>query len=205
MCGQQWAKEVDRDGRENFWHWNDRSDRVIESHYLRYGIRYQWKEAQLCQSAEDRRIRWTTYQNLSLWFDTWEVFLIQYQYGFASVSQTGELVIEEQMKKEMDETCLSLDGSNGNRGGCPTVTYYDVCFPQLGKATSKSALTTTMISESTAAGEPLPPHFQFQTLVQSAKAEAIRIETIQYMLDIKGKFGHESDQSFLISLGLHQR
>ena len=130
------------------------------------------------------------------------------RYGFATTSQTGELVIEEQMKKRilnMDETCLSLDGSNGNRGGRPTVTYYDVRFPQLGKATSKSALTTTMISGSTAAGEPLPPHFQFQTSAQSAEAEAIRIETIRYMLDVKGTFGHESEQSFPISLGLNHK
>ncbi len=81
---------------------------------------------------------------------------------------------------------MSLDGNNGNRGGRPTVTYYDVRFPQLGKVTSKLALTTTMISRSTAAGEPLPPHFQFQTTVQTAEAEAIRIETIRYMLDDLG-------------------
>ena len=38
--------------------------------------------------AEDRRIRWTTYQNLALWFDSWEAFLIEY--GFAIISETGE-------------------------------------------------------------------------------------------------------------------
>jgi len=66
---------------------------------------------------EDRRIRWTTYQNLGLWFDSWEAFLIDY--GFATISQTRELIIEETMKKRilnLDETCLSLDGGNGNRG-----------------------------------------------------------------------------------------
>ena len=47
--------------------------------------------------AEDRRIRWTTYQNLALWFDSWEAFLIEY--GFAIISETGEL-IEETMKKD---------------------------------------------------------------------------------------------------------
>ena len=51
----------------------------------------------------------------------------------------------------------------------------------------------------------LPPHFQFQTLAQSAEAEAIRIETIRYMLDVKGKFGHESEQSFPVSLGLNHK
>jgi hypothetical protein len=155
--------------------------------------------------AEDCRIRWTTYQNLALWFDSWEAFLIDY--AFVIISETGELIFEETMKKilNLDETCLSLDGNNGNRGGRPTVTYFDVRFPQLGKATSKSALTTTMISGSTAAGEPLLPHFQFQMSAQTAEAEAIRIETTRYMLDVRGTFGHESKQSFPISLGLNHK
>jgi hypothetical protein len=62
-----------------------------------------------------------------------------------------------------------------------------------------------MISGSTAAGELLPPHFQFQTSAQTAEAEAIRIETIRYMLDVQGTFGHESEQSFPISLGLNHK
>ncbi len=85
----------------------------------------------------------------------------------------------------LDETNMSLDGSNGNCGGRPTATYCDLRFPQLGKATSKSALSTTMMSGSTVAGKPLPPHFQFQTAVQSAEGEAIRIECICYMLDVQ--------------------
>ena len=112
------------------------------------------------------------------------------------------------MKKRianLDETCLSLDGSNSNRGGRLTATYYDVQFPQLEKATSKSALTTTMISGSTAAGEPLPPHFQFQTSAHTAETEAIRIETTRYMLNVRGTFGHQSEQSFPISLGLNSK
>jgi hypothetical protein len=46
--------------------------------------------------AEDRRIRWTTYQNLALWFDSWEAFLINY--GFTIISRIGELIIEETIK-----------------------------------------------------------------------------------------------------------
>ncbi len=84
--------------------------------------------------AEDRRIRWTTNQNLDLWFDSWETFVVEY--GFATINEDGSLNFPEKMKARiinMDETCLSLDGSNSNRGGRPTVTYHDVCFPQLGK------------------------------------------------------------------------
>ncbi len=32
-------------------------------------------------AAEEWRVRWTTYQNLSLWFDSWERFLLDYGFG----------------------------------------------------------------------------------------------------------------------------
>ena len=62
-----------------------------------------------------------------------------------------------------------------------------------------------MITGSTAAGEPLPPHFQFQTSAQTDEAEAIRIEAMRYMLDVRGTFGHKSEQSFPISFGLNSK
>ncbi len=82
-------------------------------------------------------------------------------YGFATTnSLTGQLVIPENTKKRIlnvDKLCLLLNESNGNSGGCPTVTYYNFFFPQFGKMMSKSALMTTMISRSNVAGEPIPP------------------------------------------------
>jgi hypothetical protein len=156
--------------------------------------------------AEDHRIRWTTYQNLELWHDSWDDFLVQY--GFTTVDATGTVTVKEELKGRiinMDETCLSLDGSNGNRGGRPTVTYHDIRFPHLGQATSKSALATTMICGSNASGEPMPPHFQFQTAAQTTEAEAIRIETIRYMLDVRAQFGHADEQSFPVLIGLNSK
>ena len=85
------------------------------------------------------------------------------------------------------------------------MTYYDVRFPQLGKATSKSVLTTTMIGGSNAAGKPIPPHFQFQTSAQTPDAKALRIEYIRYMLNVQAAFGHKEIQSFPISLGLNNK
>ncbi len=128
-------------------------------------------------------------------------------YGFATVNTNGELVFDIEMMKRilnLDETCMSLDKGNGNRGGRPTVTYYDVRFPQLGKATSKSALTTMMIGGSNAAGEPIPPHFQFQTSAQTPDAEALCIECIRYMLNVQAAFGHEEVHSFPIARSSQQ-
>jgi hypothetical protein len=143
---------------------------------------------------------------LDRWFDSWETFLVDF--GFAHHNANGELVFKDGALSRilnMDETCISLDGSDGNRGGCLTMTYYDRCFPQLGKATSKTLLTTTMISGSNATGEPMIPHFQFQMSAKTDEAEAIRIECLQYMLDVKATVGHEEEQLFLVSVGLNHK
>jgi hypothetical protein len=83
--------------------------------------------------------------------------------------------------------------------------YCDVCFPELGKVMSKSALATTMINGSNAAGKLIPPTFQFQMLAQMAEAEEIWIEMLCYMLDIWATFGHKEVQSFPTALGLNNK
>ena len=62
-----------------------------------------------------------------------------------------------------------------------------------------------MITGSSAAGEAIPPHFQFQTSATSAEGKAIRIEMIRYLLDVKGIFGWETEQEFPISIGLNSK
>ena len=134
-----------------------------------------------------------------------EVFLVDY--GFAIINTNGKLLFDIEMMKRilnLDETCMLLDRGNGNRGGCPTVMYYDVRFHQLGKATSKSALTTMMIGGSNAAGEPIPPNFQYQRSAQTPDAEALRIKCIR-MFNVQAAFGHEEIQSFPTSLGLNNK
>jgi hypothetical protein len=130
-------------------------------------------------AAEERRIRWTTYQNLDLWFDSWERFLSDY--GFGEYRDGKFVIFEDHMKKfilNLDETCCSIDGSNGVRGGHPVMTYYDTRFPQLGMPTPKTALATTMIMGSNAAGEALPPHIQFQTAAQTDENKSMRNEWV---------------------------
>ncbi len=91
--------------------------------------------------------------------------------GFAYVHPTtGRLVIPiEQLMRivNIDETCLSLDGSDNIRGGRPEVICYDPRIHQVGKATSKSSLISTMITGSNAFGEAIVPHFQFQSKAKS--------------------------------------
>ena len=113
---------------------------------------------------EECQVRWTTYKNLSMWFDEWESELCRL--GFGNHDESGSLIIPENQLKHIinfDETALSLDGLEGRCGGRPAVEFYDPNLPASYKRTSKLSVTITMITGSLAAGEPLAPHFQFPT------------------------------------------
>lgn len=69
--------------------------------------------------------------------------------GFTYVCEAGKVQIREDKYGnllDLDETCISLDGSQGNRGGHPLVLFYDPQFPVPALAASKSALTSTIIA-----------------------------------------------------------
>jgi hypothetical protein len=108
--------------------------------------------------------RWTTHANISSWFDNWEFDLVDL--GFAVRAADGKVtILDEQLRFiiNFDETCLLLDGTEGRRGGRPEITLHDPRLPYNGKRSNKDSLTATLVCGSNAAGEALPPHFQFQT------------------------------------------
>ena len=79
----------------------------------------------LTTNVEERRIIWTTHNNLKSWFDDWEHDLEDL--GFANRDEEGDLYIPvEQLSRiiNVDKSCLSLDGSNGYRGGRPEGVFY---------------------------------------------------------------------------------
>eukprot|EP00975_Prorocentrum_lima_P042046 8837717-Prorocentrum_lima.AAC.1 len=95
---------------------------------------------------------WTTYYNLKSWFNNWERDLLEL--GFANKNEKKETIIpEDQLARilNIDETCLAMDGSTSQRGGRPAVIFTSDALPDLGKATIKSSVSTTMITGSTAA------------------------------------------------------
>ena len=106
------------------------------------------------------------------------------EYGFIECNpMDGKPAIPQQMLRNIlnfDETSLSLDGSTLTRGGRPAVVYQDHRLPQLGKSTSKTSQTTTMITGSSAWGEALPPHFQFMSSAQTEEGRQIRDECVLF-------------------------
>jgi hypothetical protein len=87
--------------------------------------------------------------------------------GFATRGDDGKVKIPEDQLRfiiNFNETCLSLDGTEGRRGGRPEITLHDPRLSYNGKQTNKDrSLTATLVCVcgSNAAGEALPLHFQF--------------------------------------------
>ena len=69
--------------------------------------------------CKDCRILWTTYKNVSLWFGNWVDDLVNLCFAFED--NDGNVIIpDEQLRgssSTFDEMCLSIDGSEGRRGG----------------------------------------------------------------------------------------
>jgi hypothetical protein len=101
-------------------------------------------DASTMHIAEDRRVRWTTHANVATWFDNWEDDLVDL--GFATKNNDGKVsIIPVQLCNiiNFDETCLSLDGTEGRRGGRPEITLHDPWLPYNGKRSNKDSLTAT--------------------------------------------------------------
>ena len=89
-----------------------------------------------------------------------------------------------------DKTALSLDGLEGRCGGRPGVELNDPNLPAAAyKRTSKSSSTNTTITGSSAAGEPIAPHFQFPTKAKNKDNMKIEYEMLEKMRLVNGQFG----------------
>jgi hypothetical protein len=126
-------------------------------------------------AVKERCVGWTTYANLYAWFNNFRAFLIEFD--FASIGDDGaELTFTEaQLRRIMnvDKTEVSLDASNTRAGGRPAMSFHDPHFPLTSRSTAKLLLACTGIFGSSAAGECVPPHFQFPTSATAKEREKI--------------------------------
>ena len=181
------------------------TDRILNRCLRETGIDLK---ANVIAPLEDRRKRWTTYNNLKLWFDIWEKSLVEL--GFAERNEGDEggvSISNEQLARivNLDESCLSLDGSHGARGGRPAVLFYNPDLPKPAACASKSSTTATFISGSNALGEALPPHFQFSTTAKIEERHKVRSDMFEHMQLTQGTFGHAEPMLFPVSVGVNDK
>ena len=75
----------------------------------------------------------------------------------------------------------------------------------VGKATSKSLLSSTMIAGSNAAGEALPPHIQFAMKAQSLEAMHLDFDVVEHVPQVLGRFGCEEECAWPVSFGQNEK
>jgi hypothetical protein len=180
----------------------------LAQHLLQCVLKHSSNNLSVLKSkqVEDRRICWTNYKNISMWFDNWERDLVQLRTALLDPLTNKPYISKEQLSNNcnFDETCLSLDGSNSNHGGQPEMMLYDPRFPLVGKATSKSALTATMITGRATAREALPPHLQFQTKAKTKDTMRLQYDVAEHMPSIWGKFGKDKVCLWPVTFGQNE-
>ena len=178
--------------------------------------------------AEARRVLWTTKHNLDNMFDRWKELLIELQFAEEKTDTntidaveltlenieaghtifcTGELIFTlDQLRRivNIDETALSLDGLDGNRGGRPSLSFHDPNLPRPGKAASKSGYSATLVCGGNAAGEAAPPHFQFPSTAQEQNQQ-MRFSTIADGRDVVAQFGNATPIPLSPSYRMNER
>ena len=75
----------------------------------------------------------------------------------------------------------------------------------VGIATSKSSLTLTLITGSTAAGQVFPPHLQFQSKAKSADTTRIDVNVAEHIQRVRGKFVCKEEKLWPIAFGTNEK
>ena len=146
---------------------------------------------------EQRRLEWTTHQNINIWFETLKRFFINR--GFAREKTDGDdcegelIYFEGQTNRilNLDESEVSTDGTTKLSGGRPVskISSTDSSIPKGATTSNKSGYSATFIGGSTVSGWPLPVHIQSKSEAQ-VENQKININFFKYAHGVKGVYGY---------------
>ena len=146
---------------------------------------------------EQRRLEWTTYTNINIWFETLKRFFIDK--GFAREKTDGDdcdgelIYLEGQTNRilNLDESEVSTDGTTKLSGGRPVskLSSTDSSIPKGATTCNKSGYSATFIGGSTVSGWPLPVHIQAKSEAQVLN-QKINVNFFKYAHRVKGVYGY---------------
>jgi hypothetical protein len=154
-------------------------------------------------TAEDARLKWTTFENLQQWFDDAKADLIA----------TG-LVVDQEVRNESGELLSEVDFRPADRGGDdvkrriinmdethhdlsitaekggPRSTMYHNPLLQRGyKRTVKAGRHVTGVYATNAAGETLPPMYIFDSSANIESNYRVKVSWLEGLPHVEGRFG----------------
>eukprot|EP00532_Pseudo-nitzschia_australis_P013819 CAMPEP_0168210622 /NCGR_PEP_ID=MMETSP0140_2-20121125/3272_1 /TAXON_ID=44445 /ORGANISM="Pseudo-nitzschia australis, Strain 10249 10 AB" /LENGTH=775 /DNA_ID=CAMNT_0008137243 /DNA_START=1493 /DNA_END=3820 /DNA_ORIENTATION=- len=148
--------------------------------------------------VEARRVKWTTYHNLNMWFDTLKEVLVKN--GFAKYRNEGddgegELVYLPNKLNHilnLDKSGLTLDQTGSLSGGRDSTRFRsaDNAIAFGADRTNKSSCRLTIIAGSTAAGHPLPLHFQLMSVAED-RNKRIENKFVRGISNVVGVYGED--------------
>jgi len=124
------------------------------------------------------------------------------------VEAEGELLFLPGQKERIvnvDETDGTIDDTSGQPGGCPPIVFTGSDVPSGLTSVNKCSYKTTLIFGSTAAGEPIPPHFLFKTAAKTSEGQRISIEWFSLCPRLRGKFGHDVPKDVPVIFGMNEK
>ena len=164
--------------------------------------------------VEQRRVLWTTYNNISIWYDSWQDTLVEL--GFARLKTENDsdkiegslFFLKGQMRRiiNFDETDGSLDNTSGHqRGGRPPIVFTAAGSKMGASHGNKSSYCPTIICGSNAAGEAIPPHFQLKTLAQTTSGQRLSLDFIANCKCVTGRFGFPLAKTLDCTFGMNKK
>ncbi|OEU17850.1 hypothetical protein FRACYDRAFT_238278 [Fragilariopsis cylindrus CCMP1102] len=160
-------------------------------------------------TMEKRRLVWSTYNNINIWFEQMKKELIELGFARAvtteDVDMVGELVFHPgQLDRilNIDESEVSTDGTSKLTGGRPVTEYCSRESSISGaEGSNKSGYSATFIGGSTMSGYPVPPHFQVRSLAQTEQNRKLDADLFKDMRKIRGQFGFDRVKEFGVTAG----
>jgi hypothetical protein len=141
--------------------------------------------------VKERRLLWTMYNKLHVWFMRFKEFVIKF--GYAVLDGNGELVFLSELLRRipnMDEMETLLKGSNTQAGGGPAMSYWDPHLPMIMRSVAKLSLKCTCIFGSSISGECMLVHFQLPTSATKAECKKLQNNFCQHIKKTHRQFGH---------------
>lgn len=154
-------------------------------------------------TAEDARLRWTTYNNLQQWFDDAKADLLASGLAIDQkvLNENGELLSEidfrsphcggDDVKRRiinMDETHHDLSITT-EKGGPRSTMYHNPNLQRGYKRTVKAGRHVTGVYATNAAGEALPPMYIFDSSATMEKNFRVKVSWLEGLPTIEGRFG----------------
>ena len=97
-----------------------------------------------------------------------------------------------------------MDENEGHCGGRPSVEFVDVGLPRAYKQTSKSSITVTFITGSSAAREAVPPYFQFPSKAKTYNGK-VSLNVVTKLQGVEGTFGWDQEKRFSSTFAVNEK